>query len=236
MIRGNSLSFRGNSFINIMAKVTWAGQSCFQISSTIGKDNQVSVVIDPFDEKIGLKQPNFEADVVLITHDHHDHNNIKALKGSPFLVEGPGEYEIKGVFIKGIDSYHDDSEGKDRGANTIYTIETDEVRFCHLGDLGQKQLTDEQVEKIGSVDVLMIPVGGGYTIDGHEAVKIIGQIEPKIVIPMHYDIPKLTVKLEGVDVFLKSIGKNAIEPQDKLMVKASLLSKEGGMEVVVLKA
>ena len=224
-----------------MAKITWAGQSCFQISASSSsptgrqaKDNQANIVIDPFSE-IGLKEPRFEADVLLVTHDHTDHNNTKIIKGSPLIVDGPGEYEIKGFFIQGIDSFHDDKEGKERGKNTIYKIEAEDIKFCHLGDLGQKQLTDEQLEKIGAVDILMIPVGGTYTIDSSDAQKIIGQIEPKIVIPMHYDLPNLKFKLGSVSKFLKSMGKNSIEPQDKLTVKSSTLPKEREMEIVVLK-
>ena len=217
-------------------KITWAGQACFQISVSNSNNNQVNIVIDPFDEKIGLKSPNFEADILLITHQHQDHNNVKDVKGSPFLVDSPGEYEIKGVFIQGIDSFHDDIQGKERGQNTIYKIEADDIKFCHLGDLGQKQLTDEQLEKIGPVDILMIPVGGVYTINSQEATKIIGQIEPKMVIPMHYEIPKLNIKLDNADKFLKSMGKNSIEPQDKLTIKASTLPKEGDeVQIVVLK-
>ena len=218
-----------------MAKLVWAGQACFQISVSNGKDHEATVVIDPFDEKIGLKVPNFSADILLVTHNHHDHNNIKDLKGDPFIIENPGEYEIKGVFIQGVPSFHDDKEGKERGSNTIYTIEAENIRFCHLGDLGQKQLTDEQLEKIGKVDVLMIPVGGTFTIDSSEAAKVVGQIEPKIVIPMHYQVPKLKVDLDGVDKFLKAMGKNSVVPQDKLIVKTSTLPKEGGMEIAVLQ-
>jgi len=225
-----------------MAKITWAGQACFQISVSNSmsagrqaKDNQANIVIDPFDEKIGLKTPHFEADILLVTHQHQDHNNVKDVRGSYFLIDSPGEYEVKGIFIRGIDSFHDDNQGKERGKNIIYTIEADDIRFCHLGDLGQKQLTSEQLEKIGSVDVLMIPVGGIYTINCHEAAKIIGQIEPKMVIPMHYELPKLNIKLDSVDKFLKSMGKNSIEPQDKLTVKASSLPKEGETEIVLLK-
>src|SRR5688572_17441696 len=128
-----------------MAKITWAGQACFQISVSQSKDNQANIVIDPFGE-IGLKMPNFDADILLVTHDHPDHNNTKAVKGEPFLIDGPGEYEIKGIFVQGIDSYHDEGQGKERGKNTIYTIEAEDMRFCHLGDLGQKELTDEQLE------------------------------------------------------------------------------------------
>jgi L-ascorbate metabolism protein UlaG (beta-lactamase superfamily) len=218
-----------------MAKITWAGQSCFQISVSNSKDHEANIVIDPFDEKIGLKVPNFSADILLVTHDHYDHNNIKAIKGDPFLIKGPGEYEIKGVFIRGIPSSHDDSEGKERGQNTIYAIEAEEIKFCHLGDLGQKQLTDEQLELIDGVDVLMIPVGGTFTISFSEAQKIISQIEPKIIIPMHYALPKLKIDLDDVGKFLKTMGKNSIVPQDKFTIKQKDLPKEGAMEIVVLQ-
>lgn len=227
-----------------MAKITWAGQSCFQISVSNhlrggsagpAKDHLANIVIDPFDEKIGLKMPNFEADVLLVTHDHYDHNNAKIIKGSPFLIEGPGEYEVKGVFVQGINSFHDDKEGKERGLNTIYTIEAEGIRFCHLGDFGQKQLTDEQLEKIGTVDILMVPVGGSYTISFTEAQKVVSQIDPKIIIPMHYSLPKLTIELDDVNKFLKVMGKNAIEPQDKLNLKASALPKEGETSIITLK-
>jgi L-ascorbate metabolism protein UlaG (beta-lactamase superfamily) len=218
-----------------MAKISWSGQSCFQISVSNSKDHEANIVIDPFDEEIGLKVPNLSSDVLLITHNHHDHNNIKAVKGNPFLISGPGEFEVKGVFVQGINSSHDDKDGKDKGQNTIYTIEAEDMRFCHLGDLGQKELTDEQLEKIGAIDVLMIPVGGTYTISSVEAMKIVSQIEPRIVIPMHYEIPKLKIQLDSVEKFLKAMGKNgaSVVPQEKFLAKESTLPKEG-TEVVVL--
>ena len=219
-----------------MAKIYWAGQSCFQISVSTSKDHSADIVIDPFsDEKTGLKLPNLSADILLVTHEHTDHNNIKDVKGSPFIIQGPGEYEVKEVFVQGIPSFHDDKEGKERGQNTIYVIEAEDLRFCHLGDLGQKLLTDEQLEKIDKVDVLMIPVGGEFTIDSSAAQKIIGQVEPKIVIPMHYSLPKLKMKLDEVSKFLKTMGKPSVVPQEKLVIKASALSKEAAMEIVVLQ-
>lgn len=218
-----------------MAKIYWAGQSCFQISVSNSRDHSADIVIDPFDEKIGLKLPSLSADILLITHDHYDHNNIKDVKGIPFIIQGPGEYEVKEVFIQGIPSFHDDKNGKERGQNTIYVIEAEEMRFCHLGDLGQKQLTDEQLEKIDKVDVLMIPVGGeGYIVDSSGAQRIISQIEPKIVIPMHYALPKMKIKIDEVSKFLKTMGKNSAVPQDKFVVKASTLPKDG-MEIIVLQ-
>jgi len=223
-----------------MAKITWAGQSCFQIAVSNAKDHSAQIVIDPFDEKIGLKVPRFSADILLITHDHSDHNNKKAVKSAspetraePFLIEGPGEFEVKEVHIKGVPAFHDDSQGKEKGKNTIYTIEAEGIRFCHLGDLGQSQLSNEQLEEIGSVDVLMIPIGGTYTISSQEASKITSQIEPKIVIPMHYQLPHLKLKLEDVKKFLKVMGKNSIIPQEKLQVKQNNLPKEG-LEIAIL--
>lgn len=218
-----------------MAKITWAGQSCFHISTSISKDVSADIVIDPFDEKIGLKLPSLNADVLLLSQNHHDHNHQKGVKGDPFVIDGPGEYEVKGVFVQGISSFRDDVQGKERGLNTIYTIEVENIRFCHMGEFGQKQLTDEQLEAIGRCDILMIPVGGKYTINGAEALKIIGQIEPKIVIPMHYALPKLNVDIDGVEDFLKAIGKNSIEPVDKFTVKMSTLPADRDMEIVVLK-
>jgi len=218
-----------------MAKITWAGQSCFQISVSGSKDNSADIVIDPYDEATGLKLPNFSADILLVTHNHHDHNNIKGIKGEPFVVQGPGEYEIKGVFINGLPSFHDNKDGKERGQNAIYTIDAEDMRFCHLGDLGQSELNPEQLDKIGQIDVLMIPVGGGgYTISSAEAVKIVGQIEPRIVIPMHYAVPKLKMEVDDVSKFLKAMGKPSVAAQDKLTIKASTLPKEG-MEIAVLQ-
>jgi len=213
--------------------IIWHGHSFFQILIP-RKEISVKIAIDPYDEQIGLKPPSLEADILLITHNHHDHNNIKAIKGTPFLISGPGEYEIKGVFIQGIFSFHDNAQGKERGENTIYTLESEGIKVCHLGDLGQKELTDEQLEKIGNVDILMIPIGGVYTISAKEATKVISQIEPKIVIPMHYQIPKLKIKLESLDKFLKMMGIKSPEVSKKISISQKNLPTEG-MKVIILK-
>lgn len=196
------------------------------------------MVIDPFDESIGLKLPltlrRNEFDILLATHEHKDHSNIKAVGGKPFLVDGPGEYEIKGVFIHGIPGYHDSEEGKTRGEITIFTIEAEDIRICHLSDLGQKKLLDEQVEKIGDIDILMIPVGGGPTINAGQAQEVINQIEPRIIIPMHYQLPKLAIKLDSVNKFLSVMGKKKIEPVEKFTIKKKDLPSDGA-EIVVLR-
>ncbi|MCD6528108.1 MBL fold metallo-hydrolase [bacterium] len=214
--------------------IIWKGQACFQLLTAPKKGELISIVIDPFDESIGLKVPSLSADILLITHHHRDHDNIKAIKGTPFVIDGPGEYEIKNIFVQGIPAFHDNVGGKKRGKITIFTIEIEEMRVCHLGDLGQKELTAEQLNQIGDVDILMIPVGGIYTIDGREAFKIISQIGPKVVIPMHYQIPKLKIKLEKIDKFLKVMGIKSIEAQNKLLVKKKDLPTEE-MKVVILK-
>lgn len=215
-------------------QIIWYGQSCFEIITTPAKNSQVRIVIDPFSEEIGLKAPKLEADILLVTHSHYDHNNVKAVSGSPFLISGPGEYEIKNIFIQGIASWHDNSRGQERGENTIYIIETEDLKLCHLADLGQKELFEEQLEKIGEVDILMIPIGGTYTISAREALKIMSQIEPKITIPMHYQVPKLKLKLDGIDKFLKSLGIKSIAPLPKLTVKKKDIPAEEA-KIVVLK-
>ena len=213
--------------------ITWYGHSCFKIQTRNPKEELV-IYIDPFDKSIGLRPPSGQGDIVLVTHDHYDHNNIKAIKGEPFVIEGPGEYEIKGINIQGISAFHDAEEGKERGLSTIYVIESEEIRICHLGDLGQKELTEEQLDKLDGVDVLMIPVGGIFTISGERASRLVNQLEPKIAIPMHYKIPGLNIKLEGIDNFLKAIKGGKVEPLEKLVIKKKELSQEE-TRVVVMK-
>lgn len=210
--------------------ITWQGHSCFKIQDKIGPDG-VTVVTDPFDKKTGLKVPGFEADIVTVSHQHHDHNNVEALRGNPFIITSPGEYDRKGVLIEGIDSYHDKNSGGERGNNVIYRIEIDDISVAHLGDLGHT-LDNAQLEKLVGTDVLLIPVGGKYTIDAQQAVEVIAQIEPRIVIPMHYKVDGLTLDIEGVDKFIKAIG---IAPtyEEKLKIAKKDLPQED-MELVIL--
>jgi L-ascorbate metabolism protein UlaG (beta-lactamase superfamily) len=215
-------------------QLLWKGQACFSITIQRNKQEQVKILIDPFDASLGLKVPLLEADIVLSTHDHFDHNNIKASKGEPFVVTSPGEYEIKDVFIRGIASFHDDTLGKERGLNTIFIIEGEGMRMCHMGDFGQQELTAEQVGQIGNIDILFVPVGGTYTIDGKQAAKVVAQIEPRVVIPMHYALPSLKVKLAKVDDFLAAMGKKSEEVQSKLVIKTRDLPVED-TTVTVLK-
>lgn len=214
-------------------QIYWKGQACFQILTSRGKDSELKIVVDPYEESIGLKLPNLQADILLVTHNHFDHNNVKEVKGDPFIISNPGEYDVKGVFIQGILSFHDDTQGKERGVNTMYTIEVEGMKLCHLGDFGQKELTAEQLNQIGDVDILFVPVGGVYTIDGKEASHIVSQLEPKIVIPMHYALPKLKAKLGGVEEFLKPMGAKSATAELKLLVKERDLVNEETRVVVL---
>ena len=174
--------------------------------------------------------------MVLVTHNHADHNNITAVSGEPFVIDGAGEYEKQGVRVMGIDSYHDDKQGAERGMNTIYKVELESLSVVHLGDLGQTDLTSEQIEHIGEVDVLLIPVGGVYTIDGKDAISVVHQIQPSVVIPMHYKVGSLSVPLNTAEDFLAEMGAKEVEPQDKFTLKKRATAEEDARtEVVVLK-
>ncbi len=210
-------------------EITWLGHSCFKI-----KGRKTILVTDPYDKSIGLNLPKTQADIVTVSHDHHDHNNVQAILGDPKVVDGPGEYEIKKVVIYGISSFHDQKQGAERGSNTIYLIEFDGLRLCHLGDLGHN-LTDSELEEINGVDVLMIPVGGVYTIDAELSSKIINEIEPRVVIPMHYKTSKTTLKdLDPIDKFCKEMGISKKQEEEKLVINYGKIPEE--MEVVILKS
>lgn len=207
--------------------IYWGGQALFKL-----KGREATIVVDPFNpEFTGLKLPkDLEADVVLKTHDHGDHNFVEGVErlGEELLVfAGPGEYEIKGAVITGIDSFHDNVGGAQRGLNTIYHVLIDGLNIVHLGDLGQSQLTEEQVQVIDQTDILLIPVGGVYTIEVKQAADIIAQLEPKIIIPMHFGgLPGLKFPLEPADKFLKEMGAEGVTPLPKLSITKEKLPEE----------
>ncbi len=210
--------------------ITWYGHACFKIQS-----GDLVIVVDPYAKEIGLTPPRFKADIVLVTHGHADHNNAETLAGNPFVVSGPGEYEVSGVTIIGIETFHDAVSGKERGMNTIYKITVEGVTLLHMGDFGEQEIREATLDSIGDVDVVMIPVGGTYTIDGERAEKIVRQLEPAYVIPMHYKIPGLKFSLDTADAFLKSIGAAKVEPVEKLTLKKKDIGEDKKTEVVVLK-
>lgn len=209
--------------------ITWWGHSCFKIQDKIGSDG-ITLVTDPFDKSVGLKLPNFEADIITISHDHHDHNNSDALRGKPYIINSAGEYDVKGVLVQGVDSFHDESQGADRGRNLIYRIVMDDINVVHLGDLGHV-LDNKQLENLVGTDILIVPVGGTYTLDAKKAVQVVSQIEPRIVIPMHYQLPGLKIEIDPVDNFIKELG---VKPtyEDKLKIAKKDLPLEN-MELVI---
>lgn len=214
-------------------EIQYLGHSCFRIK---GKD--AILLTDPYSPQIGLKLAKTSADIVTISHQHYDHDNSAVVIGTtkrqnPFIISGPGEYEISGVFVYGLASFHDQVKGAKRGTNTIYVINIDGIRLAHLGDLGHR-LTDEQLEEVNGVDILFVPVGGKYTIDAQQAVEVVGQIEPRIIIPMHYKVSGLKIDIAPVEEFLKDMGVEETKPQDKLIITKEKLPEE--RKVVVLNA
>lgn len=214
-------------------EILWHGHSFFEIKGKVN-ENRVTLAIDPFDESIELKPKKTKADILLISHYHRGHSNIKIIEGEPFLIDTPGEYEVKGVKIKGIPSFHDKLEGERRGQNTIFKIEVEGIKVCHMGDFGEDQLSSDRLEEIFGVDILLIPVGGTFTLSGKEAAKITGQIEPKIVIPMHYKINDLNLELESEKDFLRALGTGEKEKIKKLKLKAGKIRTDG-TEVILLE-
>ena len=213
--------------------IYWGGQALFKL-----KGKNATVVIDPYDPNFtGLKLPkDLISNVVLITHEHQDHNNaevVTTLSGEkPMVFQKEGEYEVAGVVITAISSFHDDNGGKERGKNIIFHLMFEGLNIVHLGDLGQSKLSEEQITQIGEVDILLIPVGSVYTIDGKTASSIVSQLEPKIIIPMHFKIEGLKFDLEGVEGFLKEMGAENAAAQPKLSITYEKLPEEP--QVVVL--
>ncbi|PIZ63757.1 hypothetical protein COY16_01065 [Candidatus Roizmanbacteria bacterium CG_4_10_14_0_2_um_filter_39_13] len=216
----------------LLMDIKYFGHSSFYIRTKTAK-----IVTDPYDSVYtGLKFPKTEADIVTISHDHNDHNSLVDIKGEPLVLTWPGEFEKNQVRITGFQSFHDKKNGEERGENVIYKFEADDFTILHCGDLGHL-IQDEIVDQIGSVDVVMIPVGGLYTIDPVEAGKVLNDLEPSIVIPMHYgreDLKKETfVGLQPLEAFLKEIGATDVEPIEKLTLKREELTGESTRVVVL---
>lgn len=212
-------------------KVKWLGHACFLITAESG----LRVIFDPYTVGGGIKYaPITEAaDIVVVSHDQHsDHNNVSAVRGKPEIVKGSGTKTAKGVQFRGVATYHDDSRGKQRGPNTVFCFTLDNVKLCHLGDLGHI-LSEQQIAEIGGVDVLLIPVGGVYTIDASRAGEVCQQLAPKVVIPMHFKTPKCALPIAGVEDFVK--GKKNVKEMDSSEVGFNLEELPKVTEIVVLK-
>lgn len=215
--------------------ISYLGHSCFKIvTKYFNKD--LAVITDPYDKSIGLRVPKMQADIVTISHHHDDHDNAASVSGNledrPFIIDQCGEYEIKNVFISGFLSWHDDKEGEKRGENIIYRYDIEGLAVVHLGDLGHA-LNDEQLNKLGNIDILFIPVGGNYTLNAVGASKVVRQIEPRIVIPMHYRDPKVKIKLDSVNAFRKEMGGQAETLKKLKITKKNLPSEE--TKIIILE-
>lgn len=208
--------------------VTWLGHGCFRL-----RGRSAAVVTDPYPPAIGLKLSRMDADLVTVSHEHENHNYTQVVRDGAYEIHGPGEYEVAGVSVIGIPTYHDGEKGTKQGRNTVYLIEIDDVRICHLGDLGHK-LEDAEAEAVASPDVLLVPVGGQTAMNAALAAEVVRQLEPRFVVPMHYAIPGLKLHLDPIDRFLKEMGVTAAEPQPKLAVQRS--SGDYDTKVVVLEA
>ena len=199
--------------------ITWFGHSCFRM-----KGKEAVVVTDPCDSGLGYSLNKLTANIVTISHQHSGHNSLSAVGNKPRVISTPGEYEVAGVFVIGIGTFHDAEQGISKGKNTIYLIEIDEMRVCHLGDLGHV-LSPQQAEELGNVEVLLLPVGGLSTIDAKAALETVRTLNPNIVIPMHYHTD-LTPHLDPIDRFLNEMGMKEINRQNRLTVSRSSLPSE----------
>lgn len=217
-------------------EIKYLGHASFLINT-----KAASVVIDPFDPKmVGFPFPKVSAEIVLVTHPHRDHDNVAAVggpasgrAGSPFVISGPGEYEVRGIKIDGLSSYHDDKNGAERGRNTVYLIRAEGLSLLHCGDLGHP-LPEAQLEHLGEIHILLVPVGGFYTLGPENAAGLVAQVEPKIVIPMHYRTERHSAgftKVAPLQNFLKEMG-GPPRYEKTLKVKRESLPEE--TQVVVL--
>jgi L-ascorbate metabolism protein UlaG (beta-lactamase superfamily) len=205
--------------------ISWYGLSCFRISER----GQITVVTDPFSDAIGLRAPQLKADVVTVSHDEPGHNNVEVVKGPPYILTGPGEYEVGGVFIMGL-ALHNVKEETPR-RNVGYAIEYENLTVLHLGDLDH---VPEQsvIEEIGEVNVLLVPVGGGAGLKANEAAEVVSLIEPHYVVPMHYAQDGLALELDPVERFLRAMGVTSPQETDMLRVNAASLPEQP--QVVIL--
>jgi len=213
--------------------IVYLGHSSFKL-----KGKKATVITDPFDPVyVGLKYPKNDADIVTVSHNHNDHNKADLIDNVKMVINGAGEYEIMGVSIIGIETDHDASGGEERGKNIVFILEVDGLRIAHFGDLGHK-LSEKLMEQMGDIDVLMIPVGGEYTIGHKQAVDIAKEFESPYVLPMHYKMPGMNEevfgKLSGVDEFLKELGYE-VERSDKLNIKKELVNHDQRKTVVLEK-
>jgi len=209
-------------------KIKWLGHATFLITSDTG----IKIITDPYmpTDELRYGEINEPADIVTVSHDHFDHNNVASVRGKPEVVRGTAE--VKGIKFRGITTYHDEFQGEKRGKNTVFCFELDGLKICHLGDLGHL-LTDKQASEIGEVDILLIPVGGFYTIDALVASQVCGWLKPKAIIPMHFKTDRCHLPIATVDEFLK--GKTDVTRLDNSEVEFKRGELPANTQITVLK-
>lgn len=211
-------------------KIKWIGHSCFLITS----DKGVKILTDPFrrDASLSYYRITESADIVTVSHEHHDHNDIDAVAGRPAVLRGPAQKTMQDVVIRTVNSYHDENKGKARGANTIFCFTVDSVNICHLGDLGH-QLSSADIKALGKVDVLLIPIGGTFTLDAEGATLLYEDIKPRVAIPMHYKTDRCQWLKSTADDFVK--GKKHFKKLDTDEVKFNSGQLPRESEVLILQ-
>ena len=204
-----------------MLQIRWHGHSCFEIT------NEVTLVTDPHDGKsIGIHAPNVTGDIVLVSHDHYDHNSVKSVeKEGAKIITDNRKRNIANVEIKGIESFHDGCRGEKRGNNIIYKFTMEDITFCHMGDLGH-DLDEDTVQKIGDVDILFIPIGGTFTLDAKQAWRIIKKVKPRIAVPMHYKIGGLSLPITGIEPFLEENNYEILKVGNEIDIEKEDLPEE----------
>lgn len=215
-------------------EITWLGHSCFRL-----RDRAVAIITDPYDKELGLNLPRMRADVVTISHDAGDHNYVKGVvKGDFKVLTGPGEYEVSGVFITGLELRGERKRKAppERMRNTSFLFEFDDLTICHLGDLDYVPGQAEVEEALDAVDVLLIPVGGGESLNAAQAAEVVSLLEPRIVVPMHYKVKGLTMRLDPVDKFLREMGLEGVAPQDMLKISRGGLPEETQVVLLNIKS
>ena len=213
-------------------QIIWNGLSCFEIITNTS-EGEVTVVTDPYDNATGLRFPRtLEASVVLVSHDEEDANNLSAIAGTPKVIDMPGEFEVKNVFMYGIDApLKREVKGK-RISNCMFRVESEGMHIAHLGSL-DRALTDKELQELENIDILMVPVGGGRVLTPKLAAEVIAQIEPRVVIPMTYELPNLKESLQPIELFLKEMAGTKREEMNKYKVARKDLPEED-MRIVIL--
>ena len=211
-------------------KVQWLGHASFLITS----DSGLRVITDPYapDERLTYGPIDETADIVTVSHGHSDHANVAAVKGRPEVVSSKGRHHVKGINIVGVPTFHDDRKGSQRGSNIVFCMSVDGVNVCHLGDLGHP-LSWDQAREMGQVDVLLLPVGGYYTIDASVATQVCQRIEPRVIIPMHFHNPKCDFPIADAEPFLA--GKQNVRRLDSSEVELHQETLPAETEIIVLK-